>query len=84
MLDILQSKHPAMHKPPTLGDPDSVFEPYDSVPDAVPDVVTSDINEEVATKLSGAAGPRGTDSEELKTWLLRYRAESSPVLDHPI
>ena len=77
VLDVLQSKHPAMRDPLTLGDPDSVFEPYDSVPDVVFTVVTSDIVEEVFSKLSGAAGPRGTDTKELKTWLLRYRAEST-------
>ena len=65
-----------MRKPPTLGDLDGVFEPYNSIPKPVPIVLTSDIVEEVASKLSGAAGPGGTDSEELKTWLLRYGAES--------
>mmetsp|Transcript_13843 Transcript_13843/g.30962 ORF Transcript_13843/g.30962 Transcript_13843/m.30962 type:complete len:156 (-) Transcript_13843:258-725(-) len=65
-----------MWEPPTLGDPDGVFELYDSIPQPVPIVLTSDIVEEVASKLSGAAGPGGTDSEELKTWLLRYGPES--------
>jgi len=76
VLEVLQSKHPAMREPPTLGDPDGVFEPYPSVPDIVPTVVTSDIVKEVSSKLSGTAGPGGTDSKAIKTWLLRYGAES--------
>ena len=43
VLDILPSKHPAMREPPTLGTPDSVFEPYPSIPEVVPMAVTSDI-----------------------------------------
>ena len=64
-----------MREPPTLGTPDGVFEPYPSIPAVVPTVVTSDVVEEVPSKLSGAAGPGGTDSEELKTWLLRFWAK---------
>ena len=62
-----------MRDPPTLGTPDGVFESHpSSVPDVVSTAVTSNVVEEVASKLLGAAGPGNTDSEEPKNWLLHY------------
>ena len=56
-----------MREPPTLDTPDFVFQLYPSVPAIVPTVVTSNVVEEVASKLSGATGPGDTSSKELKT-----------------
>ena len=83
VLDVLRSKHPAMRDPaPDLSDPDrGSFEPYDSVPEPVPLVITGDVVEEVASHLSGGAGPGGTDAIDLKNWLLRFGAESEQLRD---
>ena len=72
MLEVLKSKHPPLRDPTQLGSEEGVFEPYPTLPKAMPMCITQDIVETVASKLSGAAGPGGTDGEELKSWLLQY------------
>ena len=73
---MFKNNHPAMCEPPSLGEIDGVFEPYPSVPCQPPILVSGDVVESVASKLSGSAGPGGTDREELKNCLLRYGTHS--------
>ena len=73
VLDILKSKHPPLQNLSTLGTTDGVlFEPYSKTPKLMPLSVTQDIVELAGAKLSGAAGPGGTDGEEIKTLLLLF------------
>jgi hypothetical protein len=74
VLEVLRGKHPALRDPgPEVGRSDTAFEPYDApAPDTVPVEITADVVEAVASSLSGAAGPGGTDSVTLANWLLRY------------
>jgi hypothetical protein len=83
VLDVLRSKHPLMRDPaPDLTDRDrGSFEPYSSLPEAVAIEITGDVVEKVALKLSGAAGPGGTDAVDLRNWLLRFGAESEHLRD---
>lgn len=78
VLEVLKTKHPPLRDPPT--DPDSgVFEPYPETPDLPPLVITADHVEAVASHLSGAAGPGGTDAVDLRNWLLRYHGNSAAL-----
>ena len=81
VLDVLKSKHPPLRDPTELGSEDGVFEPYPALPKAMPLCITQDVVETVASKLSGAAGPGGTDGEELKSWLLWYGSHSQSLRD---
>jgi hypothetical protein len=67
---------------PDLEDPDrGSFEPYDNLPTPVPVLITGDVVEAVASRLSGGAGPGGTDAVDLRNWLLRFGAESESLRD---
>jgi hypothetical protein len=79
VLEILREKHPELREPPAVGEKTGAFEPYDSVPTAVPVVITADVVETVAGKLSGAAGPGGVDAVDLRNWLLRFGKESEAL-----
>jgi hypothetical protein len=72
VLEVLRRKHPAMLDPaPDLSDPNrGSFEPYGALPEPVPIEITGDVVEAVASHLSGAAGPGGTDTVDLRNWLL--------------
>ena len=77
--EVLQSKHPALRDPVDLGTPDNAFEPYPELPTAIPLCITQDDVEVISTRLSGAAGPSGTDAVDLSNWLLRFGAESESL-----
>ena len=79
--EVLQSKHPALREPPTVGEEDGAFEPYPHLPTAVPITVTQDDVEAIASCLSGAAGPGGTDLVDLANWLLRFGNESEALCE---
>ena len=81
VLEVLESKHPALRDPPSVGEVDGAFERYEETPAIVPVVISNDIVETVASRLSGAAGPGGTDAEDLKGWLLRYGTYSHALRD---
>ena len=55
------------------------FEHFDSTPTVIPIVITADTIEDVASKLSGSAGPSGIDSEMLKRWLLGFGNHSGAL-----
>ena len=69
ILDVLHSKHPKLHDPP-VNDPDGAFEPYSTTPTTVAAVVSSNVIEIIAPKLSGSGGPSGVDGNGLGSWLL--------------
>jgi hypothetical protein len=80
ILSVLRAKHPRMRDPDLTGDdPAGAFEPYDSIPEPVPLDVTPQDVEKIASKLSGAAGPSGVDAVALRSWLLRFGAESDTL-----
>ena len=70
VLDVLQEKHPELREPPTVGLDDGAFEPYPTRPTPIPVDVTAEDVESIASRLSGAAGPGGTDAVDLRNWLL--------------
>ena len=71
--DVLRSKHPLVREPTDMGIAGGSFEHYNSAPRTViPIVITVDMIADVASKLSGSAGPSGIDSEMLKRWLLGF------------
>ncbi len=76
---VLQAKHPALRDPSSVGDADGAFEPYPDLPAPVPVCVTQDDVEAVSSRLSGAAGPGGTDAVDLANWLLRFGRESEAL-----
>jgi hypothetical protein len=70
VLEVLRGKHPPMRDPaPNLQDPD-----HGDVPKPVPVEIMGDVVEDVASRLSGGAGPGSTDAVDLKNWLLRFGA----------
>ncbi|KAI2507267.1 hypothetical protein MHU86_7103 [Fragilaria crotonensis] len=76
---VLQEKHPALRDPTSVGDADGAFEPYPDLPAPVPVCTTQDDVEAIASRLSGAAGPGGTDAVDLANWLLRFGRESEAL-----
>ncbi len=74
IFDVLKSKHPAATDP----DP-SEMEDYEILPDFVDLDVTEDTVEQVARRLSGSAGPGGSDAQALQHWLLRFGGASQEL-----
>ena len=74
--DVLESKHPQAVSPPI-----EELEPYEVVPELPTLDITGDVVEVVAKKMSGAAGPGGTDAVALQHWLLRFGVASSFLRD---
>ena len=79
VVEVLHSKHPDLREPPSVGTATGAFEPYGAVPMPIPVDITADDVEAVATRLSGAAGPGGTDAVDLRNWLLRFGKESEAL-----
>jgi hypothetical protein len=79
--EVLQEKHPALREPPTVGNADGALEPYPHLPSPILVTVTQDDVEVISTRLSGAAGPGGSDSVELSNWLLRFGRELEAFLE---
>jgi hypothetical protein len=77
VVDVLREKHPDIRDPPSVGGATGAFERYPLLPTAIPVCVTGDTVEQVAAKLSGAAGPGGTDAVDLRSLLLRFGTESA-------
>ena len=73
---VLAAKHPPLRDPTFLGTPDGAFEPYLDLPLAIPLCITPEDVEILSSRLSGAAGPGGTDAVDLTNWLLRFGTES--------
>ena len=48
----------------------NLFQMNDPPPEIIPLDITADTVKAVASRLSGAAGPSGTDAIELRNWLL--------------
>ena len=80
VLEVLKSKHPKLRDPPSVGRADGAFELYpNGAPVFVSAVVTQCVVENMAKRLSGAAGPSGTDAVTLANWLLRYKCGSAAL-----
>ena len=79
VVDVLQGKHPNLREPSSVGNEAGVFEPYGSVPTSIPVDITAQDVESVASRLSGADGPGGTDAVDLRNWLLRFGKESEAL-----
>jgi len=77
VLEVLQDKHPALHDPPIAdGAANGTFKKYDEgAPAVIPIVIRLDTVECVAAKLSGMASLGGTDTVDLRNWLLCFGAE---------
>jgi hypothetical protein len=79
VIEVLREKHPKMREP-DLDDPNlKIIESYPEVPLSVPLDITAETMGTVASKLSDAAGPSGTDAMDLSNWLLRHGAESQQL-----
>ncbi len=71
VIDVLQSKHPDAQVPDA-----AELEDYETVPNFVDLDITKEVVEKVARRLSGSAGPGGSDAQSLQQWLLRFGAAS--------
>jgi hypothetical protein len=71
VIDALKAKHPDARVPDA-----SELEDYEEVPDLVDLDITAEVVEKVARRLSGSAGPGGTDAQAIQHWLLRHGAAS--------
>ena len=69
----LKSKHPKLRVVPGI----SLMEKYDTLQELVEIDITADTVESVARRLSGSAGPRGTDASGLQHWLLQFGGASA-------
>jgi hypothetical protein len=76
VLEVLQEKHPKMREPNLNDLTLKIFKEYPTIPQVVPLDITAETVEKVASHLSGAAGPSGTDAVDLSNWLLHHGAES--------
>jgi hypothetical protein len=74
VIDVLRSKHPDAKVPDI-----SVLEEYETVPDFVDLDITEETVEQTARRLSGSAGPGGTDSAAVQHWLLRFGGASQQL-----
>ena len=81
VLDVLKEKHPELRDPETTGGPHGPFEPAGEQGwrQPIPVNISCEVVEAVASKLSGAAGPDGVDSVDLRHWLLRFGKESEAL-----
>eukprot|EP00978_Attheya_sp_CCMP212_P038941 scaffold198092_cov45-Attheya_sp.AAC.1 len=66
-MPCLRSKHPPARIPEVED-----LEEYDTLPEFVRVDITDETVEKVVRRLSGAAGPGGTDAMSLQHWLLRF------------
>ena len=68
VLEVLRAKHPEARTPTAT----SLTSYTGCPPKLTPVDITDDTVTAVAGRLSGGAGPRGTDSVSLQYWLLRF------------
>ena len=74
-----RSPHPAL-RVPDLAAPDCpCFEPYQTVPKAIPVSCSGDAVSKIAPHLSGGAGPSGVDAVALRYWLTRFERASGEL-----
>ena len=75
VIEVLRTKHPDA-RPLSAASLDAYPK---NPPDMVPVDITDDVVAVVAGRLSGGAGPGGTDSVSLQHWLLRFGAASGEL-----
>ena len=78
VINVLQGKHPNLRDPP-VGEENGAFEPYSIVPMPIPLLMSDEVIQQVATDLTGSAGPSGIDSIMLQDWLFRWGVESQAL-----
>ena len=61
VIDVLQTKHPSLRDPP-VGEENGAFEPYSTTPTPIPLLISDKVIQQMATDLTGSAGPSGIDS----------------------
>ena len=76
VMEVLCTKHPDARPPPLAASLDIY---PNNPPEMVPVGIRDDVVPEVAGRLSGGAGPGGTDSGSLQHWLLRFGAASGEL-----
>ena len=75
VLEVLRSKYPEARTPTA-----ACLESYTGFsPELTPVDITDDTVTAVAGRLSGGAGPGGTDSVSLQHWILRFGAASAEL-----
>ena len=72
VIDVLHDKHPDLRIPDLDQEDWASFEAYDECPTSIPVDCSQEIVAEVASKVSGGAGPSGVDGLMLRSWLLRH------------
>jgi hypothetical protein len=70
--ESLESKHPEARTPDVCNLPT-----YPEVPELIALDITKDTLEHIASRLSGAAGPGGSDAYAVKHWLLGFSTHSA-------
>ena len=75
VVEVLHAKHPDA-RPPSAASLDAYPGPP---PEMVPVDITDDVVSAVTGRLSGGAGPGGTDLISLQHWLLRFGAASAEL-----
>ena len=74
-MEVLRTKHPEARTPTAVS-----LDCYKGIPpELTPVDITEDTVMAVAGRLSGGAGPGGTDSVSLQHWLLRFGATSAEL-----
>ena len=75
-MEVIRTKHPEARTPTAAS--------LDSYPGRPPELTPVDITKDtvtvVAGRLSGGAGPGGTDSMSLQHWILRFSAASTELM----
>ena len=67
---VLKKRHPQKKLPTWY-----TLEVYDKIHILVPVDITDDVVKSVAWKLLESSGPRGTDSEYLQKWILKFEED---------
>ena len=79
VMDKTVAKFMEVKNPPNRKPHCSTLEVYEETPIFILVDTTGDLVESVAQKLSGSAGPGGTDLEDLQGWLLKFGDDSNKL-----
>ena len=77
--EVLAGKHPDLRMPDPAGSAAAIFAEQGPPPETIPIDITAETVEKIAPRLSGSAGPGGTDAKALRWWLLGFGAESEAL-----
>jgi hypothetical protein len=71
VIDVLKAKRPDAWIPDA-----SKLDDYEETPNFVDLDITKEVVEQFARRLSGSAGPEGSDAQSIQHWLLRFGRNS--------